>query len=56
MKTDRLTELINHEILWASEEIKALPRVNDGTENSYFEGYILAMNKAKQIIKKVEKE
>lgn len=52
MKSEKqILELINVEILLASDEIKALQKPNDGTEEAYFNGYILAMSKAKKIIK-----
>lgn len=47
----RLIELINYDISWAKSEISALPKVNDGTQRAYFEGFILGAGKAKQRVK-----
>lgn len=48
---DRLIELINYDISWAKSEIAALPKVNDGTQRAYFEGFILGSGKTKQRVK-----
>lgn len=50
-KIERVLLLLNHDIAWAAEEKSNLIDPSDGTQEAWFDGYMLAINLAKKRIK-----